>query len=106
MCGARQIEFVRLLGHEPLEFNQEQARVMAYDGKASIIRSFPCVATQALYLLRTTAYRTPLAPHRSKVGVSSQPLRSNSGARISTFAPPPGGGASARRAPRCPLPDR
>ena len=47
VCGARQIEFVRLLGYEPLEYNQEQARVMSFDGKASIIRSFPYAAARA-----------------------------------------------------------
>ena len=62
-----QIEFVRLLGHEPLEFNQEQARVMAYDGRASIIRSFP-----------------------SKVGVSGI-ARSNPGANHKHARTPPRG---------------
>ena len=37
----RMIEFVRLLGHEPIEFNQEQARMRSYDGQESLIRSFP-----------------------------------------------------------------
>tara|TARA_X000001036_G_scaffold86643_1_gene78696 strand:- start:8026 stop:8472 length:447 start_codon:yes stop_codon:yes gene_type:complete len=63
----RMIEFVRLLGHEPIgglasvfertvlpplfscsdaparrpEYNQEQARIRAYDGSQSLIRSFP-----------------------------------------------------------------
>tara|TARA_Y100000768_G_scaffold241557_1_gene183076 strand:+ start:4011 stop:4160 length:150 start_codon:yes stop_codon:yes gene_type:complete len=35
------IEFVRLLGHEPIEYNQEQARMRSYDGQESLIRSFP-----------------------------------------------------------------
>lgn len=35
------IEFVRLLGHEPVEYNQEQARLQTYDGGQSLIRSFP-----------------------------------------------------------------
>ena len=39
-------QFVRLLGHEPVEFNQEQARMKSYDGGSSLIRSFPseCLA--------------------------------------------------------------
>ena len=37
----RIIEFVRLLDHEPCEYNQEQARVNCYDGKQALIRSFP-----------------------------------------------------------------
>ena len=40
----RVIEFVALLGHKPIEFNQEQARVKAYNGEESLIRSFPCAA--------------------------------------------------------------
>tara|TARA_X000001036_G_scaffold282111_1_gene262008 strand:+ start:4068 stop:4232 length:165 start_codon:yes stop_codon:yes gene_type:complete len=39
--GRAQIEFVRLLGHEPVEYNQEQAKIRSYDGKMAIIRSFP-----------------------------------------------------------------
>ena len=35
------LQFVRLLGHEPIEYNQEQARIKAYDGGESLIRSFP-----------------------------------------------------------------
>ena len=33
--------FVRMMGHEPVEYNQEQARVNCYDGKLATIRSFP-----------------------------------------------------------------
>ena len=41
---ARARRFVALLGHKPIEFNQEQARVKAYNGEESLIRSFPCAA--------------------------------------------------------------
>ena len=37
----RIIEFTRLLGHEPCEYNQEQARVHTYDGQKALVRSFP-----------------------------------------------------------------
>ena len=37
----RIIEFVRLLGHDVIEYNVEQARVQSYDGGVSLIRSFP-----------------------------------------------------------------
>ena len=40
----RVIEFVALLGHKPIEFNQEQARIKCYNGEESLIRSFPCAA--------------------------------------------------------------
>ena len=36
--------FVALLGHKPIEYNQEQARIKAYNGEESLIRSFPCAA--------------------------------------------------------------
>jgi hypothetical protein len=38
----RVIEFVNILGHKPIEFNQEQARMKCYNGEESLIRSFPC----------------------------------------------------------------
>lgn len=41
----RMIEFVRLLGHEPVEYNQEQARIKTFDGGTSLIRSFPSAPT-------------------------------------------------------------
>ena len=34
-------QFIRLLGHEPVEYNQEQCRVNTYDGRQALIRSFP-----------------------------------------------------------------
>jgi len=39
----RMVEFVRLLGCDDhiVEYNQEQCRVKSYDGKSSLIRSFP-----------------------------------------------------------------
>ena len=37
----RMVEFIRLLGHEPVEYNQEQCRVKTYDGREALIRSFP-----------------------------------------------------------------
>ena len=40
----RVIEFVNILGHKPIEFNQEQARMKCYNGEESLIRSFPCAA--------------------------------------------------------------
>jgi len=39
----RMVEFIRLLGHEPVEYNQEQCRVNTYDGRQALIRSFPSV---------------------------------------------------------------
>tara|TARA_Y100000996_G_scaffold398851_1_gene367293 strand:- start:72 stop:269 length:198 start_codon:yes stop_codon:yes gene_type:complete len=41
---ARARRFVALLGHKPIEFNQEQARIKCYNGEESLIRSFPCAA--------------------------------------------------------------
>lgn len=40
------VEFIRLAGGEDriIEFNQEACRVRAFDGRNSLIRSFPCVA--------------------------------------------------------------
>jgi len=32
---------VEFRGHEPIEYNQEQCRVKSFDGKQSLIRSFP-----------------------------------------------------------------
>ena len=39
----RMVEFIRLLDGDDLivEYNQEQCRVRSYDGKSSLIRSFP-----------------------------------------------------------------
>ena len=39
----RMVEFIRLLDGDDLivEYNQEQCRVKSYDGKSSLIRSFP-----------------------------------------------------------------
>jgi hypothetical protein len=37
----RIIEFIRLLDFNPTEYNQEQARIPALNGKTSLIRSFP-----------------------------------------------------------------
>ena len=42
---ARAHRFVALLGHKPIEFNQEQARVKCYNGEEALIRSFPCAGT-------------------------------------------------------------
>ena len=39
---ARARRFVNILGHKPIEFNQEQARMKCYNGEESLIRSFPC----------------------------------------------------------------
>ena len=38
-----QVEFIRLLDCDSniLEYNQEQCRVTSYNGKSSLIRSFP-----------------------------------------------------------------
>jgi len=33
--------FVNILGHKPIEYNQEQARMKCYNGEESLIRSFP-----------------------------------------------------------------
>jgi hypothetical protein len=38
-----QVEFIRLLDGDDkiVEYNQEQCRVKSFDGKSSLIRSFP-----------------------------------------------------------------
>ena len=45
----RVIEFVNILGHKPIEFNQEQARMKCYNGEESLIRSFPCAAAMPTF---------------------------------------------------------
>lgn len=70
----RMIEFVRLLGHEPIEYNQEQARMKSFDGKQSLIRSFPSKVGVSATVPRTRIHtvhttHTPHTPHRG-----SEPL--------------------------------
>ena len=42
-CARLQVEFIRLLDCDSniIEYNQEQCRVTSYNGKSSLIRSFP-----------------------------------------------------------------
>jgi len=53
--------FVNLLGHSPIEYNQEQARLRTYSGEESLIRSFP----YAVFDSNICAYKThtPLPTH-------------------------------------------
>ena len=46
--------FVNILGHSPIEYNQEQARLRTYSGEESLIRSFP----YAVFDSNTRAYKT------------------------------------------------
>ena len=49
------VEFIRLLDGDDLivEYNQEQCRVKSYDGKSSLIRSFPSKVGVRRYASRT-----------------------------------------------------
>lgn len=52
-------QFIRLLGHEPIEYNQEQCRVKSYDGREALIRSFPS-KLPFYHLVSFTGSRFPL----------------------------------------------
>ena len=59
-------EFVRLLGHEPVEYNQEQARMNTYDGAQSLIRSFPSKVGVSIQEDRTRACSTHTHTHKGE----------------------------------------
>jgi len=67
----RIVEFVRLAGGESkiVEYNQEACRLHSFDGKKSLIRSFPSAPAHQTTPTPLVCADQPLRVCRSKVGV-------------------------------------
>ena len=61
VLSPRPPQFIRLLDHEPVEYNQEQCRVRTYDGREALIRSFP--SKVGVRRFRSNNTHTPTRTH-------------------------------------------